>query len=207
MMASEPTFFSFRPAISSDSEKILAIYQPFVEETTVSFEYECPSVTEMANRIDAVTHWLPWIVCEQAGEVMGYAYATPHRARKAYQWAVETSVYLSKAAWGKNIGRELYLTLFDFLKAQGYRQALAGISLPNPQSVGFHEKMGFVKVSHYPEVGYKNGSWIDVGWWRLQLSHSSAIPSDPIPWKSLAGCAEILQNGSDRLNAWWANRV
>ena len=155
MMASDPNIFSIRPAISADSGEILRIYRPFVEDTFVSFEYACPSVTEMANRIDSVTHWLPWIVCEYAGVVVGYAYATPHRGRKAYQWAVETSVYLSDSVWGKNMGQALYGTLFDFLKTQGYRQALAGIALPNPQSVRFHEKMGFEKIAPQNVPGLK----------------------------------------------------
>src|SRR5262249_40805835 len=123
----------------------------------------------------------PWLVCGIDGKVAGYAYATLHRARTAYQWSVDTSVYVHDGYWRRGVGRALYLSLFAILSAQGFFNAYAGIALPNAASVGLHESLGFTPVGTYRRVGYKLGSWHDVGWWQRALNapvESPRLPRD-----------------------------
>lgn len=157
-----------RLATAQDAEQILAIYAPFVTDTAVSFELEPPSAEEMRNRIEETQSRYPWLVWE--GErVLGYAYASSHRARPAYQWSVEVSVYVHPASRRIGVARQLYTDLFGRLRDQGYCNAYAGITLPNEASVGFHESMGFQPVGVYTKIGFKLGKWQDVGWWQLRL--------------------------------------
>ena len=129
-------------------------------------------VEEMARRIAEVTPRLPWIVVEEGGAVTGYAYATPWKARSAYRFTVETTVYLAQDAVGRGLGTALYETLLATLRREHreLRSALACIALPHPASVALHEKLGFVKIGHFAQVGFKFGRWIDVGYWRLALT-------------------------------------
>ena len=122
-----------------DAQAIAAIYRPFVETTAISFEDVAPGPDEMARRIMETAASYPWLVCEIGGHVVGYAYAAQHRVRAAYQWSVDTSVYVSKQYWRFGIGRGLYISLFRILAAQGFFNAFAGIALPNPASVALHE--------------------------------------------------------------------
>ncbi len=122
----------------------------------------------------------PWLVALEEGSVTGYAYASQHRTRAAYRWAVDVSVYVAGCHRGRGVGLGLYTVLFDILRAQGYRSAHAGITLPNPGSVALHESMGFVPVGVYRSVGWKLGRWHDVGWWQLQLNGMGAEPSEPL---------------------------
>jgi L-amino acid N-acyltransferase YncA len=156
-----------REALADDAERILAIYAPFVEHTAVTFETMVPRVDEMQTRVrDAVA---PWLVAVIEDAIVGYAYAGPHRSRAAYVWSVEVSVYTSALARRQGVGRALYASLFELLRAQGFVNAYAGIALPNEASVGFHESLGFTSVGVYRHVGYKLGAWRDVGWWALTL--------------------------------------
>jgi len=155
-----------RPATPADAPGILAIYAPIVENTVISFEYEPPSVDEMVHRLEA---YRPWLVAVDNGEIMGYAYASKHRERAAYQWSADVSVYVHELARGQGLGTRLYRELFAVLVGQGYVNAYAGITLPNPASVGLHESLGFRPVGVYEGVGYKFGAWHDVGWWQLLL--------------------------------------
>jgi phosphinothricin acetyltransferase len=164
-----------RLAATSDSEAIARIYAPIVESTPISFEIEPPDAREIARRIDATLPSLPWLICEDqarlrgSNQVAGYAYASPHKTRTAYQWSIDVSVYIDSDFRGMGFGKALYTSLFEILAAQGYFNAFAGITLPNPASVGLHESMGFQPIGVYRSVGYKLGQWRDVGWWQRNL--------------------------------------
>ena len=131
----------------------------------------------MAERIRAAPEWL---VAERDGRVVGYAYGGPHRSRAAYNWTVEVSAYVDRAAPRRGIGRELYLALFERLKERGFRLLVAGITLPNDASVGIHEALGFERVGVYKNVGYKAGQWWDVGWWQLDMGEPRDMTRYPV---------------------------
>ena len=169
-----------RLATVDDALSIQAIYAPFVADTVISFELTPPSVDEMAARIQKTAGKFPWLVCVAADQqIGGYAYASSHRERAAYQWSVDVSVYVSPAYQRRNIGRALYTALFELLRALGYQNAYAGITLPNPASVGLHTAVGFEPVGVYQQVGYKFGAWHDVGWWALSLNCPTTEPLSP----------------------------
>lgn len=158
-----------RNARASDARSIQAIYAPIVETTTISFEENAPDAEEIAARIAFISQSHPYLVAEDANTVVGYAYASQHRARPAYRHSVDVSVYIAEAGRRRGIGRQLYERLFAALVARGFHAAYAGIALPNAPSVGLHEAMGFVPVGIYREVGQKFGQWHDVGWWQRLL--------------------------------------
>lgn len=170
-----------RMARESDGDVVAAIYRPWVENTAVSFETEAPGAEEMARRIRAASSYAPWLICEGTGGAWGYAYASRHRDRAAYQWSVDVAVYVHEQRRRRGVGRALYQSLFALLRLQGFIAAHAGITLPNPASVGLHESLGFRRIATYPAVGYKMGAWHDVGWWQARLRESSRDPSPPIP--------------------------
>lgn len=162
---------TLRDARPDDAPAIAAIYNPYIVDTTISFEEEPVTDAEMARRIgDVQAAGLPWLVAEQHGVVIGYAYATKWRVRHAYRHSVETSVYLAPAAARQGIGTALYLALFDRLLAAGCHLVIGGIALPNDASVALHEKMGYEKAAHFKEVGFKFGRWLDVGYWQKVLA-------------------------------------
>lgn len=167
-----------RPVRLEDAARIATIYAPFCEETTVSFETLAPTPEEIARRIERVTARYPWLVWTPDGEVTGYAYASPHRERAAYQWSVDVAIYLDAAHRGRGGGRLLYTELFRQLRERGYYSAYAGIALPNQASIGLHEAMGFTLVGVYHKVGYKMGAWHDVAWYELELQNKGG---EPIP--------------------------
>jgi L-amino acid N-acyltransferase YncA len=138
----------------------------------------------MGRRIEATLANWPWLVCERDRQVLGYAYASRHRERSAYQWSCDVSVYVSASYRRVGIGRALYRSLFELLKLQGFRNAYAGITLPNPASVGLHESLGFKPIGVYQDVGYKLGAWHDVGWWELHLGPGVA-PTPPFDLKQI----------------------
>ena len=159
-----------RFALASDAPKIAEIYAPFVDGSAVSFEMEPPAADIMAGRVEKPWPTHPWIVAEDEGEVVGYAYGSPYRERKAYQWAVEVTVYLEPAARGKGLGRKLYNVLIDILTRQGFTKAYGVVTLPNAGSAALHEAVGFHHFATYRNIGFKNGSWHDVGWWERDLA-------------------------------------
>lgn len=171
---------TLRLASSSDAGGIVEIYGPIVASTPISFEVEPPDEPEMARRIQEITVRYPWLVCEEGGRVAGYAYGSRHRARAAYQWSVEVSAYVHPDFRRRGIGRALYESLFEILRAQGYCSAYAGITLPNEGSVGLHESVGFRPVGIYRKIGYKLGAWHDVGWWELALQTVASHPRAPV---------------------------
>ena len=163
-----------RPATAADAARIAAIYNRYVAQTTISFEEQPVSEAEMAGRIrDVADAGLPWLVAVHQGELAGYAYATKWRARPAYRFSVESTVYLNDSACGRGWGALLYRQLIGQLRAGGIRTVIAGIAQPNARSVGLHERLGFRKVAHFPDVGYKFGGWVDVGYWQLSLAEDA----------------------------------
>lgn len=166
-----------RVATAHDASAIAEIYRPIVESTAISFETVAPDADEMRQRIQEVLDSHPWLVCERDGVVAGYAYASRHSGRAAYQWSVDTSVYVDDRFRRRGIGRALYLSLFAVLSEQGYANAFAGIALPNPASVALHEQVGFAHIGVYRRVGYKLGAWHDVGWWQRPLDVRNVQPS------------------------------
>jgi phosphinothricin acetyltransferase len=157
------------------------IYAPAVAASATSFELVAPTADEMALRVAKARAHGPWLVWHEGGRVEGFAYASPHSERAAYQWSVNVSVYVAGAARRRGIARALYGALFSLLRVQGYYAAHAGITLPNPASVGLHESLGFRPVGVYRAVGYKLGAWHDVGWWQLPLRERFGEPSPPRP--------------------------
>ncbi len=153
-----------------DAEAIARIYNHYVADTCVTFETEPLSGAEMAQRIaDTLELPLPWLVADADGAIAGYAYASKWKGRCAYRYSVETTVYLDPLSTGQGLGRRLYVALIDAVKAQGMRTAIGGIALPNAASIALHERLGFRKVGHFEQVGFKQDRWIDVGYWQRLL--------------------------------------
>jgi phosphinothricin acetyltransferase len=170
-----------------DAAACAEIYAPYVESSPISFEEAPPGPAEMAARIEATQAAHPWLVAEEGGGVVAFAYSCPHRARAAYRWAVDVSVYVAAERRGHGHGRALYEALLALLRGQGVRTACAGITLPNEASVGLHEALGFEQVAHFRRIGWKQGAWRDVGWWQLQLGgEDEAPPAEPGPRLPLA---------------------
>jgi phosphinothricin acetyltransferase len=169
-----------RVAEPRDAVAVAEIYAPYVMETAISFESEPPSANEMSARMKRTLERYPWLVHEEDGRVLGYAYASELRTRAAYRWSVEASVYVRESAQGKSIGRGLYLELFRLLVSQGFVTVFGGITLPNDKSVRFHEALGFTHVGSFPKVGFKFGVWHDVGFWQRPLCDElPATPEEP----------------------------
>jgi len=169
-----------RPATADDAAAIAQIYAPYVAETAISFETDVVGAAQIAERMQSFDGRYPWFVAAEAGDsVIGYAYGTQFRIRPAYRFAVETSIYLEPSAQGRGLGTLLYRTLLDALAAQGFTQAIAGITLPNDASVHVHERVGFRLVGVYKDIGYKLGRWHDVGRYQCPLSAAGVPPVDP----------------------------
>ena len=178
-----------RIATAADALAVREIYAPIVESTATSFEVDVPPVSEMASRIGDRQPMLPWIVSEEAGSIQGYAYAGRYSSRPAYDWLVETSVYVANPARGSGVGKSLYEALFNLLTLQGYRRVMAGIVLPNPASVGLHESVGFSRIGVYRAMGWKLGAWHDVGWWQKGLGSLESPPPAIVPITDLSAAA------------------
>jgi len=180
-----------RLASAGDSPAIVAIYGPYCESSVISFEDTAPTVDEMARRVASIGATRPWILLEDHGGVVGYAYASAHHERAAYRWSVSTAIYIDGAHHRRGAGRALYTTLFALLRALGYRQATAGITLPNPASVGLHTAFGFAPVGVYRRIGFKMGSWHDVGWYQAEIQPGTDAPAEPRPIRDFVGTAEF----------------
>jgi L-amino acid N-acyltransferase YncA len=174
-----------RLARPEDGPALAEIYRPAVTESSTSFELEPPDGAEMARRVAKCMERTPWLVCELDGRVVGYAYGGTHRERAAYQWTAEVSAYVHQDFHKQEIGRALYTALLAALVAQGYRNAVAGITLPNEASVALHEAVGFTLVGVYRKIGYKFGAWHDVAWYERELA--PRITDPPLP-RPLAEC-------------------
>jgi phosphinothricin acetyltransferase len=177
---------TLRRVRAEDAAAIAALYRPYVTDTRISFELEPPGAAEMAGRIANGADIFPWLVAEDGdGMPAGYAYATRFRARPAYRFAVETTIYLAPAAQGRGIGRQLYGVLLDILTAQGFVHAIGAVTLPNPASVALHTALGFTATGSYPHVGYKQGQWTSVGLFHKPLMTLPDTPAEPL---ALSAC-------------------
>ncbi|WP_137290974.1 GNAT family N-acetyltransferase [Natronorubrum halophilum] len=192
-----------RIAQPADAAAVRDIYAPFCESSAVTFEEDAPTEAEMADRIESTLETYPWLVCAVDGEVVGYAYATTLRKRRAYQWTVELSVYVAADARQSGIGRGLYESLFAILERQGVCDAYAVTTVPNPETERFHDRLGFERLVDFPAMGYTETEWHDVAWWRRSLAEKPIAPDPiaPLPdvlddpdWDSL------VQTGADRLD-------
>ena len=171
-----------RLAKPSDARSLLDIYAPYVENIAITFEYEVPTIEDFAIRIEKTLEKCPYLVAEEDGVVLGYAYASTYYARAAYDQAVELSVYVSQDARGKGVGSKLYDALEDLLDQMGYVHFLACISLPNEASLAFHRKRGYQQVAHFPKIGYKFERWHDIVWLQKSLD-KEARPIKPLKEK------------------------
>jgi L-amino acid N-acyltransferase YncA len=168
-----------RVATEADAGQIAEIYAPFVSDNAVSFELVPPTASEMAQRVSSALERYPWLVSARDGAVTGYAYASLYLTREAYQWSVDSSVYIHEKHRGQGVGKALYTSLFACLRLLGYYNVYAGVTLPNDASVALHESVGFSPVGVYRHVGYKFGEWHDVGWWELALQDRIVDPAPP----------------------------
>jgi L-amino acid N-acyltransferase YncA len=158
-----------RACTAADAAAICAIYNPYIRDTVITFEEAPVSTAEMARRIGEVTGRLPWLVTEEQGALVGYAYATPWKTRSAYRLSVETTVYVAPGQQRRGLATDLYRELLVQLRRLGVHCAVGGIALPNPASVALHEKLGFKKIGQFAEIGRKFDRWVDVGYWELIL--------------------------------------
>ncbi len=159
-----------RSVTKQDAQAIVDIYNHYVKNTVITFEEECIDSNKMLERIEKVTDLnLPWLVIEENNRLLGDAYATPWKARSAYRYSVEATVYLASTEQGKGLGTQLYQALFAELKQKSIHSVLGGITLPNPASIALHEKLGMTKVAHFHQIGRKFEQWLDTGYWQLTL--------------------------------------
>jgi L-amino acid N-acyltransferase YncA len=191
-----------RLAQESDAAALLAVYAPYIQNTSITFEYEVPSVEEFAGRIAKVTEKFPWLVCEIDGKTAGYVYAGLYHSRAAFQWDAELSIYLAPDYHRMGIASALYTCLQNILAKQGYLNLYALITVPNPQSIGFHEKDGFRPICVYRSTGFKLGEWHDMTVLEKQLV--APLPEHPQPCKTFreidpAFFEAQLQEAEDRI--------
>lgn len=171
---------SVRFASEADADRLLAIYAQYID-TAVTFEYALPTQAAFAGRIRDITERWPYLVCEQDGAAVGYAYAHLARERKAYGWYVELSIYLDRARTGLGLGKRLYALLLELLRLQGVKTAMGCVTSPNPASEALHAALGFDRTGVSRNAGYKNGAWHDVTWFEKPLSSYDVPPSPVVP--------------------------
>ena len=169
-----------RLAREDDAESVLTIYGPICESSPISFEIQRPTAAEIRKRIRSALAVFPWLIVENLGEILGYAYAGRHRERAAYRWSVDVTVYVQQGVRQNRVGTALYTALLELLRIQGFHRAYAGITLPNPASFWLREKLGFLPVGIYHRVGYKLGVWHDVQWMEVALGSENENPTEPI---------------------------
>ena len=158
-----------RPVTLKDAPELVRIYAPYVEITAITFEYQIPTIEEFEGRIEKILQRFPYLVAEEDGQVLAYAYASTYYDRSAYDWTVEVSVYVNQDHRGQELGSRLYEALEMELEVRGYLHFLACIALPNPASIALHEKRGYVQVAHFPKIGYKFDQWHDIVWMQKTL--------------------------------------
>lgn len=177
---------NLRIACTEDARALLEIYRPYIA-TTVTFEYVCPSLEEFRGRIAHTLERYPYLVLEEEGRPLGYAYAHPLAQRSAYAWSAELSIYLQQSARGRGRGEKLYGALMELLACQGVRTACALVASPNPHSEAFHEKLGFVRTGLQEQVGYKNGRWLGVSFYQKAVG---PYRPEPEPVRALGALSE-----------------
>lgn len=194
----------FRLANSTDATQILAIYEPIVENTFISFEEIIPTVADIQARIEKTLQQYPYLICEIDGQVAGYAYASAFRSRAAYQWVTETTIYVHASFYRRGIAKALYTTLMNVLREQGYLNVIGVIALPNEASVHLHEILGFEKIGIFENMGYKINGWRDTGWWQLELNPMPNLPTPPQSiedFQKLPIFKTLLEQGQSQIKA------
>jgi phosphinothricin acetyltransferase len=158
---------SIQAATEADASALTHIYNPYILETTITFEEEAVGSSEMASRVaESDRAGLPFLLARTGDAPIGFAYASKWKGRCAYRHSAETTVYVDRDHWRRGVGTALYARLLELLKGTGIHAAIGGIALPNPSSIALHERMGFTKVAQFREVGFKFNQWIDVGYWQ-----------------------------------------
>jgi L-amino acid N-acyltransferase YncA len=175
-----------RIARADDAAQIADIYRPYVEKTAITFEEEPPSVEHMAAKIAKVGSLFPFIVWEEGGEVLGYAYATRYRERAAYRWSLEDSVYLREDSVGRGLGKLLLTALVELLRELGYVKIYAVIAPPNSASVALHEALGFSPLGRFSDTAFKLGRWQAIDWMELTLRDIPVQPEEPMAFPEFA---------------------
>lgn len=189
-----------RIATEADVPAILNIYAPYILTSTATFEYDVPSEAEFLQRFQTITAQFPWLVWEENGEILGYAYASPPYSRAAYAWCAEPTIYLRPDARGKGIAAALYTALETILSLQGYQVLYALICAENAPSLRFHEKFHYTFSVHFPDCGFKFGRWLGLIWMEKRLK-SVEIPSKtPIPWLSIRQDTQKISDILDNLS-------
>ena len=183
-----------RIAREADVPEILAIYAPYIENTTFTFEYHVPTQDAFLARFRDITAQFPWLVWEEDGEIWGYVYGSAPYARAAYSWCAELSIYLLPQAQGRGIGSKLYAAAEEILRRQGYRLNYAIITSENTGSIRFHEHMGYTHSAHFPACGYKFGRWLGVTWMEKKLNFVDFVSNFPTPWMSIVDNDRILSD-------------
>ena len=184
---------SIRIAGLEDLPRILQIYAPYVERTNYSFEYEVPTPEAFTRRFQGITAQFPWLVWEEQGEVMGYAYASAPFERAAYSWCAEPSIYLDPRIQGKGVGSRLYRALEELLRLQGYRVSYAIITTENQPSIDFHAALGYRFLAEFPNCGFKHGRWVGTVWMEKVLNLVESPKQMPVPFPSIVKNNRNLQ--------------
>jgi len=190
---------SIRSAVIGDIPQILAIYAPYVTDTTFSFEYAPPTLEAFTQRFLEITAQFPWLVWEEDGRVLGYAYGSPPFHRAAYQWCAEASIYLHPDAHRRGIGKALYAVLEEILKLQGYRKVYAIITDRNFASLAFHRAAGYEFLAAFPNCGFKHGQWNGIIWMEKNLNLSEFPSNPPTPAQSIVNNHRIFTEILDKI--------
>ena len=195
--------FEIRLVRDSDYAGMLAVYAPSVINTSITFDYEVPSLQEFTERINKISTHYPCLVCETGGVVVGYAYGSMHRFKTAYQWSTESTIYVDEKFHGLGVARVLYDALLSVLELQGFINVYAGVTLPNPKSEKFHLAMGFAEIAVFDKIGYKLGKWHDLKFFEMYLKEHPAQPVPPVAIGAVAGTSafkEIITRANEVLN-------
>ena len=189
-----------RIAEESDVPAILDIYGPYIVTSTATFEYTVPSREEFLERFHSITARFPWLVYEDAGVILGYAYASAPFSRAAYQWCAEPTVYLRPEARGRGIARSLYAVLEEILIRQGYQVLYALVCEENKASMRFHEKQDYHIAARFPGIGFKMGRWLSLIWFEKRLEMVKTPSIAPCSWSEIVHNAESLNDILDSLS-------
>ncbi len=198
---------SVRMATVADVPQILEIYAPYILETAISFEYKVPTLEEFTQRFLGITAQFPWLVWEEQGKILGYAYGSLPFERAAYGWCSEASIYLHPQAHRKGIGKKLYYVLENLLAAQGYKKVYAIITTANEPSVAFHKSVGYHHTATMPECGYKFGKWYGTVWMEKELSCWDTPENAPVSVKDFVNIDRKLQDILDKMSLSFAYKI
>lgn len=189
-----------RLANSGDIPQILEIYGPYIRETAISFEYSVPTREEFARRFAGITADFPWLVWEEDGKLLGYAYGSLPFTRAAYRWCAEASIYLRPEARGRGIGKALYRVLWELLRLQGYCKVYAVITTANEDSVGFHTHLGYRQVARMPDCGFKLGAWYGTVWMEKALNSVEKPENPPVRFPAIVDIDGKFQDILDKMS-------